>query len=280
MSILLTGASGFIAGKIWELLVENNYHVIPIDNRPIYNDKTDDSVLNIDIRDIDALDDLFRKSNISMICHQAAEISVTDSMKNPMFYHNVNVTGSVNLLEMCRKYNVPMVYASSCAARNHLSSPYAFTKWTVEQYADMYNNLYNVKTMGLRYTNVYGEGQTSYNVIPIFERRVKKGIPMTIYGDGKQTRDFIHVTDIARANFAAITNSNSLDGAQVEEIGTGIETSINDIAQLVGQNRVPIQYAPPRPGDLLYTKLGHDGTIRSIDFTPEKRDIMQNYKPI
>jgi UDP-glucose 4-epimerase len=183
--------------------------------------------------------------------------------------HQVNETGFINALEFCRKHSVEkLVYASSCAVYGSSEnvplkesecvipeSPYGLTKLNNERYARYFHQAYGLPSIGLRFFNVYGPGQkpnSAYaGVISIFMDCAMNGKPTTIFGDGRQVRDFVYVGDIVDALVAAAQSDVELD---VFNIGRGIETSVNDlfktIRDITGNNQ-PAHYEPPRMGDVL-----------------------------
>jgi UDP-glucose 4-epimerase len=190
-------------------------------------------------------------------------------VENPLLDANINIMGTINLLEACRKYGVQkVVYASSAAVygnpqylpidENHPVKPlsgYGISKHTVEHYLEVYRNLYGLRYTVLRYANVYGIRQDPRGeggVISIFIDKILNGERFIINGDGEQTRDYIYVEDIARANLAAIDRA---DG-EILNIGTGKSTSLNELVGLfrtITGEPLEVGYGPERPGDIKHS---------------------------
>ena len=168
--ILCTGGAGFIGSHIVDKLLQLDYEVLIFDNfttgkiENVYSnlENSDNDKLKVykgDIRDKELLEKLIRICHIDYIIHQGALANVPDSMENPLEYHDVNVTGTLNVLECARKYNVKRVVLASSSAIENMNSPYAYTKYLNEKHADMYYKLYGLEVICLRYFNVYGERQ-------------------------------------------------------------------------------------------------------------------------
>jgi UDP-glucose 4-epimerase len=190
------------------------------------------------------LQDVFRDAEPEYVVHQAAQINVRKSIEDPVFDANVNVLGSLNLLEGCRKFDVKkIVYASSGGAvygepqylpvdEKHPINPlcpYGASKHAVEHYLEVYRILYGIDYTALRYANVYGPRQDPFGeagVVAIFTKKLLSGKPPTIFGDGKQTRDFVYVEDVAEANFLALKKKTK---EKVLNIGAGVESSVNEV---------------------------------------------------
>jgi len=205
---------------------------------------------------------------VDAIVHLAALINVEESFKNPIKTHNVNVTGTLNVLEEAARTNIEkFIYASSCAVYgdgNPLPlkenyppkplSPYAASKASAEHYCEMFHRTYGLKTVILRYFNVYGPGQGNNpysGVVTKFLNNALCGAPLVIYGDGEQTRDFIYIDDVVEATTLALESSDAV--GQTFNICTGFPTSINELAnivkELVGKD-LKIIHDKPRIGDI------------------------------
>jgi len=261
MKILITGTAGFIASHIIkELLKDKNNYIIGIDN--LYSGtqdnldfiKTQDKdnkfkFIEADIRDFVNINKIVKENNIKQIYHLAAIVSVQESIQNPILSNEVNVKGTLNILEASRLNGVKRVVFSSSAAvygdeptqpkdessQTKPISPYGYEKLIGEQYMKLYSDLYGVETVCLRYFNVYGERQSATSdysgVISIFENKFKNNEIPNIYGDGEQYRDFVYVKDVAIANIKAMNTTNV--SGQIICVGTGIKTSINDIVDIL-----------------------------------------------
>jgi UDP-glucose 4-epimerase len=248
MKFVVTGGNGFIGSHIVKYLIENDYQVLVVDNLfkknstnlAGYEDKID--FHNLDILNYEELQKVVKGSD--GIFHQAALTSVPDSFTQTAQYKNVNVRGTENIFKLAKEFGLKIVFASSAsvygnpksipikesASRNPIN-PYGRTKFEAEIIAEQYSKL-GVKSIGLRYFNVYGIGQTiDYSgVITKFYEAIKANSSPIIFGDGKQVRDFIFVNDVAKANLLAMQSNTNF---ALLNIGTGIATSINDLANLM-----------------------------------------------
>lgn len=280
-NILVTGAAGFIASHIIEeLLQDENNSIIGVDN--FYSgtkeninflkslDKNNKfTFLEIDIENFDDVNKVVTQSNINQIYHLAAIASVQESIRNPLLSHEVNVKGTLNILEASRINSVRRVVFSSSAAvygneptlpKNEASltqpiSPYGYEKLIGEQYMKLYNDLYRVETVSLRYFNVYGERQLATSdysgVISIFEDKFKNNQIPTIYGNGEQFRDFIYVKDVAKINIKAMNTANI--SGEIFCVGTAQKISINTLFSTIGEKyntTLKPLYEPSRNGDI------------------------------
>ncbi|ACX73455.1 NAD-dependent epimerase/dehydratase [Methanocaldococcus vulcanius M7] len=266
--ILVTGGAGFIGSHIVDKLIENNYDVIILDNLTTGNKNNINpkaEFVNADIRNKD-LDEKINFKDVEVVIHQAAQINVRNSVENPVYDADVNILGTINILEMMRKYDInKIIFASSGGAvygepnylpvdENHPInplSPYGLSKYVGEEYIQLYNRLYGTEYAILRYSNVYGERQDprgEAGVISIFIDKMLKNQRPIIFGDGNQTRDFVYVGDVAKANLMALNWKN-----EVVNIGTGKETSVNELYKVIANelnyNNKPI-YDKPREGEV------------------------------
>lgn len=281
MNILVTGAAGFIASHmIEELLKDASNTIVGIDN--FYSGTQDNidfiskldtenrfSFFELDVRDFDRLYKIVLGNKIEYIYHFAAIASVEESIKNPLISNEVNLRGTLNVLEVARLTKAKRVVFSSSASvygdeptqpKNEQSllkpiSPYGYEKLMGEQYMRLYNNLYGVETVCLRYFNVYGQRQNSSSdysgVISIFEKRFKEQKSLYIYGDGEQYRDFIYVKDIVKTNIKAM-NMPNISG-EVFCVGTSKKTSINKLVEIFSRKfstNPKVIYETERKGDI------------------------------
>ena len=304
---LVTGVAGFIGSHIAEELLKRGDEVVGVDNFYSGNQENIDLLENLgkdrfqfenlDIRDIEGLEKIFQKWEIGKIFHLAAVASVQKSIENPIFSNSVNVVGTLNILEMTRKFGVSKVVFSSSAAvygdeptlpkdeNSEISpiSPYGYEKLIGEQYMTIYNNLYKIPTVSLRYFNVYGERQdpsSEYSgVISIFEDRLSKGETANIYGDGLQFRDFIYVKDIVKINFLAM-DRDDISG-DVFACGTGETTTILELFQTVAKKYkrdLQPNFLPPRDGDIRESVCRNSKIVDVLnfkDFTKFQDGIMK-----
>lgn len=250
MRLLVTGGAGFIGSSVVDLLVKEGYEVAVVDNlstgrRENVNDGA--SFYSADITDSKGLEEIFRKEDFSAVVHQAAQASVRRSIEEPAFDASTNIMGSLELLELSRKYAIEkFIFASTGGAiygepeylpvdEEHSIaplSPYGVAKYAVENYMHIYQSLYGIQATALRYGNVYGPRQDPYGeagVIAIFASKIARGKRPEIFGDGEQTRDFVYAGDVARANVLALEGSVS----EPINIASGVETSVNQIAEML-----------------------------------------------
>jgi len=289
---LVTGGAGFIGSHIVDALLSNGCQVIVLDdlstgrlsNLKHIKDKI--SFYKGDIRDREALDTAAKDCEV--IFHQAAMVSVPQTVENPVDSAMVNEVGTLSLLESARKSNLKrVVLASSCAIYGDDSqlpkvedmlpkplSPYAVQKLTGEYYARLYNDLYGLETVCLRYFNVYGPRQdptSPYSgVISIFmSKAVSKEAPV-IYGDGKQYRDFVFVNDVVRANLLAASTDGT--SGKIFNIGTGKYVTIDRLWELtcdLCSLNIKPEYKPPRPGDIVESVANIDHSEKVLGFNPK-----------
>ncbi|MBW5411068.1 NAD-dependent epimerase/dehydratase family protein, partial [Brachyspira hampsonii] len=211
--ILITGGAGFIGSHITDILIKNNYKVIVADNlstgkKENINHKA--LFYNIDIKDYNKLENIFSENEIEIVIHLAAQVSVPNSIRNPINDANENIIASLNIIDLSKKYNIKKIISSSSAAvyglpkklpidENHDTNPisyYGLSKLTMEKYIILSELNYVI----CRFSNVYGPRQTPHGeagVISIFMDNAIKNKDLNIFGDGSQTRDFIYVEDIA-----------------------------------------------------------------------------------
>ncbi len=257
--IIVTGGAGFIGSHIVDMLVERGYEVHIVDNmstgeKANINPK---AVLHeVDIRDYEKLLPVFEGAEY--VFHEAAMPQVQYSIENPIETNEINVKGLLNVLEVCRVNKVKrFIFASSSAVYGDQEvlplietmdpnplSPYGAHKYIGEIYCKLYSKIYGVETVSFRYMNVFGPRQSatgSYaSVIPRFIEFKKQNQPMTIVGDGEQTRNFVHVSDVVNANLLAM-ESNKVGKGEVINIGSEDQYSVNKIAELLGGESVYIE---------------------------------------
>jgi len=247
MNILVTGGAGFIGSHIVDTYIQAGHTVIVIDNLSRGSlDNLHPKSIFIKANITDKLENIFLNYKIEVINHQAAQIDLNHSIKNPIYSAQENIIGTINLLQLAAKYGVKkFIFASSGGAiyseKNLPSketdtpqplSPYGVTKLTGELYLDCYYEYFGINYISLRYSNVYGPRQSIIGeggVISIFIKQALKGINPIINGDGMQTRDFVYVKDVAEANLLAL----SLNSPLKVNISTGKETTLLELFNLV-----------------------------------------------
>jgi UDP-glucose 4-epimerase len=288
---LITGGAGFIGSHLAEALVAQGHAVRILDNfrtgrrSNLAGIRGKVEILKGDVRDRRAVQAAVRGADY--ILHHAALVSVAESIANPEETLDVNLNGTLNLLEAARKTkNRRVVLASSCAvygagpvpAREDQApipiSPYAVSKLAAESLAVSYHLSYGLPVTCLRYFNVYGPrqdpGSPYSGVIAVFASRAASGGPATIYGDGRQTRDFIYVADVVQANLLACASDRAL--GQVLNIGTGRGRSLLDLRSELAALRgspLAVHYAEARPGDIYHSRSDPSRARRILGFRPQ-----------
>lgn len=248
--VLVTGGAGFIGSNLVDALIKKNHEVAVVDNLSTgrqENLNPQAHFYKIDITDQEPLSEVFAKEKPEIIFHLGAQASVNTSVENPALDISVNVIGTVNLLELCRQHNIKKIIFSSTGgaiygdqaprptnetAEQLPATPYGMDKLAAEKYINFYQNNYDLKPVILRYANVYGPRQNPHGeagVIAIFTDRMLKNTPYNLYGDGEQTRDFVFVGDVVRANLAALEYNKT----GIFNIGSGRETSVNQVIELL-----------------------------------------------
>ena len=303
MNALVTGGSGFIGSNIVKMLLEQGYNIRVLDNLSSghyinieeYVKNGTVEFINADVRDSQKVYDATK--GIDVVFHLAASVGRQKSIDDPYLDSSTNVLGTVNVLEGMLKNNVGrIVYSSSAAIFGELitptideahpqnaDSPYGVSKLAAEKMILAYSGIYpEITGVCLRYFNIYGENQRfdMYgNVIPIFAKRIYADEPITIYGDGCQTRDFVNVKDVARANYLA---SVSEKGTDVYNLGSGESITINRLAEImieISGKKTEIIYAPERPADVRHCKANTKKAVEQLGFSTEVqlRDGIEAY---
>jgi UDP-glucose 4-epimerase len=269
MKVLLTGGAGFIGSWVGQALIDNGNEIFIIDDLStgkIQNIPKDANFVKADIKDRDRLEKIFKDFKPEVVNHHAAQMNVRNSVEDPIFDAQVNILGTINLLELSIQHEIKkFMFASTGGAiygepevipciEDTLPapvSPYGISKYAVEQYLNYYKAVHGLSHVVLRYSNVYGPRQNPHGeagVVAIFCDRIKYGNPCEIFGDGKQTRDYVYVEDVARANILSL---NAKDA--ILNIGTAVETSVNDIVsklRTVTNRDVQVVYSPRRRGEV------------------------------
>lgn len=285
--VLVTGGAGFIGSHIVDLLLEAGARVSVLD------DLSTGSLANLDprvnlykgqIQDRDLIQEVVDRERPDYVIHQAAQVDVQVSLRDPGADAGANILGTINLLEACRAGGVrKVVYASSAAVygnprylpvdEEHPIGPlsgYGISKHTAERYLAVYRAVHGLEFTALRYANVYGPRQDASGeggVVAIFSNRLSGGVQPIIYGDGRQTRDFIYVGDVAAANLAALKKGSG----QVLNISTGVPTSVNDLLNtlcMVAGSNLEADYRDERPGDILHSYLSPLQAIEGLQWKP------------
>jgi UDP-N-acetylglucosamine/UDP-N-acetyl-alpha-D-glucosaminouronate 4-epimerase len=297
MKYLVTGGAGFIGSHIVRTLLEQGQSVRVLDNFSTGKrenlqsltqrfGRTQFEVLEGDLRKASEVEEAVR--GVEVIFHEAAFVSVPQSMEEPQTCFDVNVTGTSLLFDAARRAGVRRaVVASSAAVYGEPDtlpigeetplkplSPYAVSKRVKELYTEFFTSSFGLEVAALRYFNVYGPRQRPDSMyaaaVPIFARRLLDGKPVTVYGDGGQTRDLINVRDVVRANLIASEHPKA--AGQVFNICTGVETRLLDLLDVMYElvpNVPPPQFAPPRAGDIYRSVGSPEKAAQVIGFRAE-----------
>ena len=280
---LVTGGAGFIGSHLVDELIEQDHEVVVIDNLLLGKEKYINDKANFfgkDIRKLEEIKSIF--SEVEVVFHLAAEPRLPISIEQPKHAHSINVEGTVNVLESARQQDVDSLIFSSTAAvygdKEELpiseeatleyKAPYGLHKAIGEEYSKLYSNFYDLNTVSLRYFNVYGPRKTAEGgypmVIPIFLQQRQEGKPLTIVGDGKQTRDYVHVDDVVRANIRAW--KSDVDNGNVFNIGAGTQVSVNEIAEIIDGESTHI---PERKGEIRFSEADISKAKKRLDWEPQ-----------
>lgn len=303
LKVLITGGAGFIGSHTADMLLEQGIPVTVLDDfsTGFRKNLKDHPLLDVRVGDIrDAAAVASAAAGVSHVLHLAAQVSVAESVENPRASMDRNIAGFVNVLEEARKLNIRrVVFASSAAvygahasegtAREdgvpNPSSPYGLEKLTDEHYGQLYDRLYGLPTLALRYFNVYGPRQpsnSSYSgVISAFAGRLRKGEDLDIFGDGLQTRDFVFVRDVATANVRALFAS----ATGTMNIASGTSHTLLEVVSALSEvsGTVPrYQFRDGRPGDIRHSSADISRALKLLDLpcTPLKEGLSEYWRSL
>jgi UDP-glucose 4-epimerase len=263
MKALVTGGAGFIGSNLVDRLIKLNYEVIVIDNKQTrpWNINAENHIL--DVCDYQATKDLYK--GVDYVFHLAAVSNIPDSIQDPVNAFNVNTTGTAIVLQCSREANVKkVIYSSTASAYGNNPvpnielqvddplNPYAVSKVNGEKICSMYKNLFGLNTIILRYFNVYGDTKSEVGknspIISIFMKQKQNNKTLTVAGSGEQRRDFVHVSDVVRANILA-AESNVLTDlyGQVYNVGSGVSHSVIEIANMISND---VSFIPAKVAEI------------------------------
>ncbi|MGP7816695.1 NAD-dependent epimerase/dehydratase family protein [Niallia sp. 01092] len=287
--VVVTGGAGFIGSHIAEELLEKGYKVIVIDNFST-GSYSNIAHLPVEIYQYDITNpkiiDFIASLEPNYIIHQAAQVSVADSVHNILHDENVNVKGSLHVMKAAVKASVQkLVFASSAAVYGNPlylpvttehptvpESPYGLTKLTVEKYLKMAYKFYQLPYSILRYSNVYGPRQDAKGeggVVSIFAERLSENKDLIVYGDGEQTRDFIYVKDVAAANVKALNTIGNI----CVNVSSNTAISVNELWTKMKEaafvEEVQVKYEQERAGDIRHSLLCNNETKKVLDWAPK-----------
>jgi UDP-glucuronate 4-epimerase len=307
MKYLVTGGAGFIGSHLIERLLHDNNTIICLDN---FNDYYDPKIKRLNIENIiknnkfelcegDILDEqllnrLFSKYNFDVVVHLAARAGVRPSVEQPKLYQEVNIRGTMTLLECAQKFRIPkfVMASSSSVYGNNIKvpfsesdpvdnpiSPYAATKKACELIGYTYHHLYGIAVSCLRFFTVYGPRQRPDMAISKFTNSIAKGQPIYIYGDGTAKRDFTYITDIIDGIIKTIEHCTSY---HIYNLGESKVIEINDLVRIIEsclQKTAQIIYSSPQPGDVAITYADISKAKTEIGYNPcmSLNDGIANY---
>jgi UDP-glucose 4-epimerase len=307
--VLVTGGAGFIGSHVADRFLAAGNRVAIVDN--LSSGKRENIPRGVEFHELDIgspeAAGLVRDGDFDVVAHLAAQIDVRRSVEDPVFDARVNVLGTLNLAEAIRSSpaapRTRLVFASTGGALygdfvtppspeqspKDPESPYGISKLSVEHYLAYYARVHGLSTVALRFGNVYGPRQDPHGeagVVAIFCRRLLDGRPLTIYGDGRQTRDYIYVGDVASAFITAAAATlpapERLD-ARAFNVGTGVETSVIELAEMLrraGGGSAPVEFAPKRAGELARSVLAPEKAAEQLGWraaTPLERGLAETY---
>lgn len=288
MNILVTGGAGFIGSNIVDEYIRRGHNVIIIDNmstgkKEFINPKA--VFYEMDVRNED-ISKVFESHKIDVINHHAGQIDLRKSVEDPKFDIDINVLGSVNLLQKAVKYKIPkVIFASTGGAiygehdyfpadEKHPARPYApygIDKLTIEKYLFYYNHVFGLKYTIFRYANIYGPRQNSHGecgVIAIFTDKILQNIQPVINGDGEQTRDYVYISDVVNANVLALNDND----CSIYNISTSVETTVNYIFNLLNRyagKSFTEKHGPEKKGEQRRSVLSYKKIKDKLLWEPE-----------
>lgn len=290
MNILVTGGAGFIGSHLGDSFIRAGHTVIILDNlssgkRENINPQA--TFIEGDVCDTKLVNEIFTEHTIDIVNHHAAQIDVRKSVTDPLYDANTNILGSINLLQASHKHNIKrFIFASTGGAiygeqdyfpadEEHPirpESPYGITKRSVELYLHYFHKVHGIDYTIFRYSNVYGPRQDPHGeagVVAIFSNALLAGKQVVIFGDGKQTRDYVYISDLVRAHLLAIESER---GSHTYNIATGVETDVNTLFAILSEKsgkQSPAKYESARAGELLRSVCNAGKAALKLGWKPE-----------
>ena len=290
MKILVTGGAGFIGSHVVDQLINKGHAVVILDNlvtgrKENINAKA--KFIQKDLVNYAEVEKVFEDEQPEIVYHLAAQIDVRKSVADPIFDAQINILAGINLLRLAHKYQVKKVIFSSTGGAIYGEtnnrptpegepefplSPYGIGKLTTEKYLNFYHKVFGLNFIALRYANVYGERQNPHGeagVVAIFMQKMKDGQNPQINGDGGQTRDYVYVKDVARANILAL---EALEKVGTYNIGTGVETSVSELFEALNElfeGRFEALHGPAKAGEQQTSSLNASLALKDLGWKPE-----------
>ena len=296
MNILITGGAGFIGSHLCEKLIDSGLKIICVDNFDDFYDPAikEDNILSVvgrdfklyrsDICDHDSMEEIFSKNSVDMVIHMAAKAGVRPSIKDPLLYEKVNIKGTINLLECCRRHNIGrFVFASSSSVYGGNDkipfseednvdfpiSPYAATKKAGELICHTYNNLYKISIFCFRFFTVYGPRQRPEMAIHKFTRKILAGENIEIYGDGSSSRDYTYIDDVV----SGVLNSlEKIKGFEIINLGNSSTVKLLDLVKLIESaagRKARLKFTRSQPGDVFMTYANIRKAKKMLEYLPK-----------
>lgn len=297
MNILVTGGAGFIGSHLCEKLINLGFKVICIDNfddfyKPAIKENNISKIINdsnfklyrADICNLEQIDEIFSKNNIELVIHLAAKAGVRPSIKDPLLYEKVNVTGTVNLLECCKNHNISkLIFASSSSVYggnkkipfseddnvDYPISPYAATKKAGELICHTYHSLYKISVFCFRFFTVYGPRQRPEMAIHKFTRQILNGERIEIYGNGSSSRDYTYIDDIISGVAGSL---DKINGFEVINLGNSNSVKLISLVGLIEDitgSKAKLKFVESQPGDVFMTYADIGKAKKMLKYSPE-----------
>ena len=297
MNILVTGGAGFIGSHLCERLIDLGSKVICIDNFDSFYDPLvkEDNISGIadskyfklyrsDITNLDQIEKIFSENRIDMVIHLAARAGVRPSIQSPLLYERVNILGTMNILECCKKYKIPkLIFASSSSVYggnkklpfseednvDHPVSPYAATKKAGELICYTYYDLYKIAIYCFRFFTVYGPRQRPEMAIHKFTRLILSGKEIEIYGDGSSSRDYTYIDDVI---YGIVNSLDRLKGFEVINLGNSKTVKLIDLVKMIEdltEKKARLRFTESQPGDVFATYADIGKAEKMLKYLPE-----------